>query len=446
MVIEKERALWDTMRADSLNPSQGDVPPGYKKTEVGVIPEDWDIQSLEHITDPNRSIRYGIVQVGPFTNNGISVLAIKNLNTNYIDNVHRSSLEIEKAYAKSRVHSGDILISVKGTTGRIGIVPKHFEGNISRDLARLSLTEKDIPEFWFQMLQSEDARQRLNLATVGTTRMEISIGILKQIIMARPPLPEQRAIAAALSDADGLIGALDALLEKKRGIKQAAMQQLLTGKKRLPGFEEEWDIKRLGEVGEISGAGVDKKSRPSEQPVRLVNYLDVYRRDFIYSRDLNHWVTAPTHQVSRCSVQLGDVFFTPSSETRDDIGVSAVAMEDIPNAVYSYHVVRLRLRDDWDLRFRTYAFKTREFLKQAETLCDGSGTRYVVSQNKFESMTVRVPPLPEQTAIAAVLSDMDAEIAALESRREKAQQIKRGMMQQLLTGRIRLVDPPEAAA
>jgi type I restriction enzyme S subunit len=132
------------------------------------------------------------------------------------------------------------------------------------------------------------------------------------------------------------------------------------------------------------------------------------------------------------------VFFTPSSETRDDIGISAVAIEDIPDAAYSYHVVRLRLKEDWDLLFRTYAFKTRAFLDQAETLCDGSGTRYVISQGKFRSMTLKVPPVPEQTAIAAVLSDMDAEIGALERRLAKTRALKQGMMQELLTGKTRL--------
>ena len=257
------------------------------------------------------------------------------------------------------------------------------------------------------------------------------------------PLPpsrtEQRAIAEALSDADVRIAALEALIAKKRDLKQAAMQQLLTGKTRLPGFSGEWEVKPLGEIGEVSGAGVDKKVREGEQPVRLVNYMDAYRRTFIQSSDLNHWVTAPQHQARRCTVEKGDVFFTPSSETRDDIANSAVAMEDIPDAAYSYHVVRLRIKDHWDLQFRAYAFQTRDFLDQAQMICDGSGTRYVISLAKFRGMTVKVPEVKEQAAIAEILSDMDAELAALDAEAEKARTIKQGMMQNLLTGKVRLV-------
>ena len=248
------------------------IPTGYKQTEMGKIPEDWDMQSLEGITDPKRPICYGIVQVGSFTSNGIPVLAIKNLNTDYFTNVHKSLPKVETLYARSRVCPGDVLISVKGTIGRIGIVPRHFDGNISRDLARLRLTDRDVPEFWFQMLQSETAQRRLSVATVGTTRMELSIGILKQIRMPRPPKVEQRAIARVLIDVDALIEHLEKLIAKKNVIKQGTMQQLLTGKTRLLGFSkepkltykqtevgmipEEWVVCSLGDVVTKVGSGI----------------------------------------------------------------------------------------------------------------------------------------------------------------------------------------------
>ena len=291
------------------------------------------------------------------------------------------------------------------------------------------------PLFVFYLLKSIDFTRHNS----GGAQQSLNRNFIYPIQIRVPQPHEQRIIADALSDVDALIGALDSALAKKRALKQAAMQQLLTGQTRLPGFHGEWEVKTLGEIGSISGSGVDKKSRSDEVPVRLVNYLDVYHKDFIYSDDLNHWVTAPQHQARRCAVKKGDVFFTPTSETRDDIGLSAVAMEDIPDACYSYHVARLRLTEDWDLRFRTYAFKTKSFLDQAETLCDGNGTRYVISQGKFRGMIVKIPPITEQTAIADILSDMDAEISALEQRRDKTRLLKQGMMQELLTGRIRLI-------
>ena len=125
---------------------------------------------------------------------------------------------------------------------------------------------------------------------------------------------------------------------------------------------------------------------------------------------------------------------------RFHISSSAVAMEDIPDATYSYHVVRLRLFDDWDLAFRIYIFKTKYFLDQAETICEGSGKRYVISLAKFREMNICFPSdKTEQTSIATILADMDAEISVLETKLVKYKQVKQGMMQNLLTGKIRLV-------
>ena len=299
------------------------------------------------------------------------------------------------------------------------------------------------PYFLFAQLFGQSVNDQIAKILAGSNYPAINSRDVRLIeILCPPEISEQRAIAEALSDVDGLLNALEALIAKKRAIKQATMQQLLTGKTRLPGFSGKWKTKRLGELGEISGAGVDKKVNPNEVPVRLVNYLDVYNKTLLYSKDLTHEVSARPDQVRRCVIEEGDIFFTPSSEVPDDIGCSAVAMENISDGVYSYHVVRLRLKTDWDIFFRAYIFNTKEFLDQASKQCEGSGTRYVISLPKFRAMTVRFPPtIEEQRAIAAVLSDMDAEITALEKRRNKTIAIKQGMMQQLLTGRVRLVKP-----
>jgi type I restriction enzyme S subunit len=338
------------------------------------------------------------------------------------------------------VCTGDVLIVQRGTIGKLVLVDRPIGDATINPSMVIIRTHKVSPRFVAYYLLSHSGQRQI-LADTSTTGVPmISQRQIESFLVPLPPTKaEQEAIAEALGDADALIESLERLVAKKRQLKQGAMRELLTGKKRLPGFSGKWEVKRLGTIGDISSAGVDKKSRPGETPIRLVNYLDVYRKDFLYSDDPCQWVTAPPLQARRCSVKKGDVFFTPSSETRDDIGISAVAMEDIPDAAYSYHVVRLRLTEQWDLRFRNYAFKTRAFLDQAETLCDGSGTRYVISQDKFKGMTVNVPCIREQTAIATILFDMDAEIAGLETKLAKTRQLKQGMMQELLTGRIRLV-------
>jgi len=284
------------------------------------------------------------------------------------------------------------------------------------------------------------SKEKILRLVKGSTVYHIHAKDLSGLKIPLPPLAEQQAIAEALSDADALVESLDALIAKKRDMKQAAMQQLLTGRTRLPGFKQIWERACLGDLGEISGAGVDKKIEAGELPVRLVNYLDVYRKSKLSSSDLTQWVSARHDQLRRCEVRKGDVFFTPTSEVPGDICNSAVAIQDIPDAVYSYHLVRLRLQDNWDLRFRAYAFGSKDFMDQATRAAEGSGTRYVVTLPRFRALSIRFPvDLLEQGAIGAVLSDMDSEIDALVAQREKAELVKQGMMQELLSGRVRLV-------
>lgn len=201
----------------------------------------------------------------------------------------------------------------------------------------------------------------------------------------------------------------------------------------------DWEVKPIEELGCLSGAGVDKKSRPDEKRVRLVNYLDVLHKSRIWNRELDFWVTASDKKIEQCDVKKGDVFFTPSSEMPFDIAFSAVAMEDMPRVCYSYHIYRLRILEDIDLDFRAYLFDTRTFYRQAEFLCEGSGKRYVISLAKFRTMKVAFPPsLSEQRAIAEVLSDADEMLATLDKLIEKKRAIKTGAMQQLLSGKKRL--------
>lgn len=413
--------------------------PGYKQTEVGVIPEDWKVRSVGSFATvsaggtPSRgNLAYWNGEIPWVTTTEVDWCVIRSASQTITkDGLLNSPAKLLPA--------GTLLLALYGqgkTRGKVAVLG--IEAATNQACAAISLDKSVSSRLVFHFLVKKYDEIR-SLSNTGNQE-NLNSAIVRSILVPLPPtLAEQEAIAGALSDADALIDSLEQLIAKKRLLKQGAMQDLLTGKKRLPGFEGEWETVTLAELGEISGSGVDKKIRENEEPVRLLNYMDVYRRDFVYSRDLWHEVTAPSHKARRCGIAKGDVFFTPSSEVRDDIGHSAVAMEDMPGCCYSYHVVRLRLHKPWDLNFRAYAFKSKAFMDQASMLCDGSGTRYVISQAKFKSMEVTVPrDIAEQTAIAAILSDMDAGIAALEAKLAKARQVKQGMMQELLTGKTRL--------
>jgi type I restriction enzyme, S subunit len=416
-----------------------EVKPGYRNTEVGMIPEDWRVKPLFSLS---TEIGDGIHSTPNYVKSSEFYFVNGNNLVNDRISITDSTMSVsESEYQTLRKNLTDrtLLLSINGTIGNLAF----YRGEhvvLGKSAAYINVANNVSRTFISYCLKSRPTSLFFDNELTGTTIRNLSLQSLRNTPVPLPPtIEEQRAIAGALSDVDALIGALDQLIAKKRDLKQGAMQQLLTGQTRLPGFHGEWEKKHLGELGQISGAGVDKKTRPDEALVRLVNYMDVYRRNVIYSKDLSHVVSAPPEQAARCAVKRGDVFFTPSSEMPFDIALSAVAMEDIPDAVYSYHVVRLRLGGGWDLLFRGYAFRSQEFLRQAARACEGSGVRYVITQGRFRQLSVRFPPTKEeQAAIGVALSDMDAELAALEQRRAKTRALKQGMMQELLTGRARL--------
>jgi len=408
------------------------IKPSYKRTEVGVIPEDWDLKPLgEFVSYTNgKAHEKSIIDHGTFVVVNSKFISTEGLIRKYSQHCFCPASRGDVLMVMSDVPNGRAI-------AKCYWVERNNAYTVNQRICILKPLRIDGKLLFYMLnrnpfyLAFDDGAKQTNLRRGDV--LTCPLGVPKSEA-------EQRAIATALSDIDALLAQLDQLITKKRDLKQAAMQQLLTGQTRLPGFSGDWKIRQLGEIGEVSGAGVDKTINPGEVSVLLLNYLDVYKKNFLRSAEFSQEVTAKPDQVRRCAVQRGDIFFTPSSEVRDDIGHSAIALEDMPDVVYSYHVVRLRLVEDWDVLFRAYAFKSKYFMDQASTQCEGSGTRYVITLPKFRAITVRFPTdVAEQNAIATILFEMDSELTTLEVRREKIKALKQGMMQELLTGRIRLI-------
>jgi type I restriction enzyme S subunit len=209
-------------------------PEQFQDSALGRIPCAWTVQTLEQITDPQSPICYGIVQVFDFVPTGVLVLAIRDILGDYATGLHRTAASIDALYARSRVRPGDVLISIKGTIGRIGLVPPHYVGNISRDLARLRPVGRISSSFLVHLLRSPLGQRTLEIARVGTTRGELSIAPLKRIAFAFPQKEEQDEIAEILEEQDVVIATHNAELAKLVQLRSGLMADLLTGRVRAP--------------------------------------------------------------------------------------------------------------------------------------------------------------------------------------------------------------------
>lgn len=202
---------------------------------------------------------------------------------------------------------------------------------------------------------------------------------------------------------------------------------------------EGWKEIALNEIGWFKGAGVNKLINTDEQPVYLVNYMDVYKHWRIFYNTNYQEVTAKDREIEEANLLECDVLFTPSSEKPIDIGHAGVVMETMPNCVYSYHLIRLRLYDktQFDLKFLSYLLNSDEVQKHFVSRASGSGIRYTLSLSDFKSAKIRFPEKHEQSTIAAILSKVDEAIAAVQGSMAAAERLKKSLMQNLLTGRMK---------
>ncbi len=416
------------------------VKSGYKQTEIGVIPEDWDIKHIGEFTDATAGGTPSTSH-SEYWNGNILWMNSGELNNRRIYDVVGRITQI--GYNNSSTHlipEKCVLIGLAGqgkTRGTAAI--NYVKLCTNQSIAAIFPSKNHNSEYLYQNLRNRYEELR-DLSSRDGGRGGLNLRIIKSLPCAFPSLFEQKCIAEALSDVDDMISSLEKLIAKKKAVKQGAMQELLTGKKRLDGFTGEWKTVSLGEIGILTGSGVDKKILADELPITLLNYTNVYNQISIARKDLNHQVTASIEKIKNCSVLKRDVFLTPTSETPEDIALSAVASEDMPDVVYSYHVVRLRPHSYYNGNFINYALLTPMFREQAIQYAEGSGIRYVITLKKFKEMMLYIPTdKKEQDSIVSILSDMDNEIKALEQKLAKTRQLKQGMMQQLLTGKIRLV-------
>ena len=415
--------------------AQKRVPEGYKQTEVGVIPEDWECKSLGDICGLKSGLSITSKDIDDasgypcFGGNGL------------------------RGYAENYTHDGEFALI--GRQGALCGNVQHVTGKFfASEHALVASPARSIESAW---LATYLARMNLNQYSESSAQPGLSAEKLKVLKLIVPALKDQKAIAKALFDTDALLSELEKLIAKKQAIKTATMQQLLTGRTRLPQFAqhsdgskkgykqselgeipEDWEAKNFGDLFEPSITR--KKINPSEM-VSFVGMQDVSERAQLVNQS----------QIQYSNIRSGFTYFekddvlvakiTPCFENGK--GCHAVNLKtDIGFGSTEFHV--LRATNLSDSRF-IYFWTTREsFRAELETEMVGSAGHRRVPLAALQNYLIPCPSdKQEQTAIATILSDMDAEIQALEQRLNKTRQIKQGMMQELLTGKTRLVVPQD---
>jgi type I restriction enzyme S subunit len=409
---------------------------GYKQTDVGTIPSDWETKALGQIGEALIGLTYKPTDV---CDHGTLVLRSSNIQNDALafdDNVFVDADIPERI----RVRNGDVLVCVRNGSreliGKSTLLDERTRGMTFG--AFMAVYRSPIGKLVSYFFQSAILKRQIH-EHLGATINQITNKSLSSFRIPFPPSETERfVIAEALSDVDGLLAGLDSLIAKKRDLKQAAMQQLLTAQRRLPGFHGDWAQVKLGDLFNFKN-GLNKAKEFFGYGTPIVNYMDVFRSSAIRASHLQGRVSLSRSELNNFDVRKGDVFFTRTSETLDEIGVASVMLDEPIDTVFSGFVLRARpLNERLYNDFKAYCFGSEPVRRQITSKASYT-TRALTNGRILSEVLLLVPPIPEQIAIAEVLTDIDAELTLLKQRREKTRALKQSMMQELLTGKVRLI-------
>ncbi|MCT7986373.1 restriction endonuclease subunit S [Laspinema sp. A4] len=438
------------MRNYKLSINKPQLPPGYKQTDVGLIPKDWELKTISDIgfvTSGGTPLRTNSLYWG----GNIPWITTHQINFNIIKWSEQFITELGlKNSAAKLFPPGTLLMAMYGqgkTRGKVAILG--LESSTNQACAAISLNDSVKHTYVFHYLSSQYEAIR-DLSNTGNQE-NLNGLIIKSIKIPIPPLREQETIAQALSDVDALIASLDKLIAKKRHIKTATMQQLLTGKTRLPGFgegkgyqktdigviPEDWDCTEVGNVTKfLGGYGFSSRFgsntgtrwlKISNVGIEKINWDNITYLPEIFQTIFKDYILQPKDVVIALTRPI----------LGNKLKIAQLTTEDTP-ALLNQRVAKLLPRENTQPAFIYYVMQRLYFIISMTIAMAGTDPPNI-GNAALEKILIAVPDLPqEQKAIAQVLSDIDTEITALEKRRTKTQAIKQGMMQELLTGRTRL--------
>lgn len=409
---------------------------GYKMTEVGVIPEDWEVKELSSISEIKSGKRLPKGSSVTSSKTPYPYIRVIDMNMGYLNlsDIMYIPENVQPMISKYIISKNDIYISVAGTLGLVGKIPEELDGaNLTENANRITEIQCNRDYLMYYMMSPLIQNVIEAERTIGA-QPKLALQRIRDFYIVLPgDNREQTAIATALSDVDSLISALTKKIEKKKAIKQGLMQQLLTGKKRLPGFNDKWKSTLLGDIAEVKDGTHQTPQYVKSGGKPFYSVENVTADDF---KNVKH-ISLEEHKAltSNYRIEKGDVLMTRIGS----IGCCKYVDWDVDASFY-VSLALLKINEKYDSKFISYLSNIKSFKEEVMLNSLVFAIPQKINLGNISLIKVYIPTSKaEQTAIANILSDCDSEIAALEEKRDKYQEIKQGMMQQLLTGKIRLI-------
>ena len=424
-----------------------------------MVPKGWEVKTLEQakitVTDGDRGKEYP--KSSEFFDSGYCLfLSAKNVTKNGFSFLDTQFISKEKhtKLRKGVVKRGDIVLTTRGSVGQFAYYDHtvNFENiRINSGMVTLGCSNSELEsDFFYALSKSSLISRQIDSAAFGSAQPQLTVKIIKSLKLPVPPLPEQQKIAKILSTWDKAISTTERLIDNSSQQKKALMQQLLTGRRRLlddegKKFEGEWEKRKLSNLGSTFNGITGKTKVDFGSGKKYIPYMNIFKNTFIDTDNLDY-VNIDVDEKQN-TVQFGDVFFTTSSETPEEVGMSSVLLKKTKEPIYLNSFCfgfRLFEIDKIAPAFIGYILRSSHVRRKIAILAQGA-TRYNLSKVQLLKISIALPSLEEQQKIATVLTNADREIELLEQQLADLQQEKKALMQVLLTGKVRVLVNGEVA-
>ncbi len=405
---------------------------GYKKTEIGLLPQNWEVKTIGKISTPKARIGWQNLRKEEYMESGLYMLIT---GTDFEDgrvNYSTCKFVSENRYEQDpniQVKNGDVLVTKDGTLGKVAIIKGlNFKATLNAGVFVLGNLSSSINnEFLYQYLSTNRLMKYAERTSTGGTIQHLNQGVLVDFPIPVPPVEEQARIAAALSDIDDLIIKSEELIKKYQTMKQGCLQHMFPRNgqtepdMRLPGFSGAWEQRKLGEVATFINGRAYKQSE-------LLNYgkYKVLRVGNFYTNDA--WYYSNLELEDKYYIEKGDLVYTWSATFGPHIWNGK-------KVIYHYHIWKIKLSEYLDRDFTLQILEA----DKAKLLSSTNGSTMIhVTKDDMESKNISLPSIDEQKKIGIFLMKIDNLITLHQRKREKYKMIKQGMMEDLLTGKVRL--------
>lgn len=405
---------------------------GYKKTEIGLLPQNWEVKTIGKISTPKARIGWQNLRKEEYMESGLYMLIT---GTDFEDgrvNYSTCKFVSENRYEQDpniQVKNGDVLVTKDGTLGKVAIIKGlNFKATLNAGVFVLGNLSSSINnEFLYQYLSTNRLMKYAERTSTGGTIQHLNQGVLVDFPIPVPPVEEQARIAAALSDIDDLIIKSEELIKKYQTMKQGCLQHMFPRNgqtepdMRLPGFSDAWEQRKLGEVATFINGRAYKQSE-------LLNYgkYKVLRVGNFYTNDA--WYYSNLELEDKYYIEKGDLVYTWSATFGPHIWNGK-------KVIYHYHIWKIKLSEYLDRDFTLQILEA----DKAKLLSSTNGSTMIhVTKDDMESKNISLPSIDEQKKIGIFLMKIDNLITLHQRKREKYKMIKQGMMEDLLTGKVRL--------